>query len=102
MGETQDDLTIAEVGRRLTAIEKHLQDLVNRPNCPAPGTCLILREHLRATDQRIIRNEGEIVALFKLTTKQAGITNRWVGALAVLTMVLTLFSPSIRAMFGFE
>ena len=73
-----------------------------KAHCPAPGSCLILANDLKALVaaestkmQRILVLEDRVLCLEKWQWKTA-------GAFSLLLVVLTLFAPAIRKMLNLE
>jgi hypothetical protein len=100
-------LRISQMDSRLSKVETKVDALHDKmlsqpPMCPAPGSCLILANDMKAvtaanaaTLQRVLVLEDRVMCLEKWQWKTA-------GAFSLLLVVLTLFAPAIRKLLNLE
>lgn len=92
---TMDD-RMERMEDRMGRIEQSIASLsvqiASRRECPEPGACVYLRHEINGVAARV--NEHG------LNIRKLEINQAWIfGGLALLGTILTLFGPSIRAIF---
>ncbi len=102
-----EDPTLGEVIRRMANMEKKLDLVYERqlsaPQCPSPGSCLMLAESQKILAGRVTHLEDKEIDTLK---KDVSGLKLWQGritaGIAIFIFLLTLFGPAIRRAFNME